>query len=66
MGNQFALHFQRKPILNHIVYNQIKDGGKDDTSLGFPPIRLEVGSVVPILWVTTSCLQKISQETVHM
>ena len=49
MGNQFVLHHKRKPIPHHIVYNKIKEGGQDKTSLGCPPSCLEVEIVVPVL-----------------
>ena len=48
MGNQFFLHHQCKPIPQHIVYNQIKEGGRDEVSLGCPSSILELGATLPV------------------
>ena len=66
MSDQFVLHRQCKPIMPHIVYNNIKEGGRYETSLGCPPSPLEVGAVVPVFSGNDLLpLSKLFQETAH-
>ena len=67
MVNHFFLHHQLNSILNHIVYNNIKDGGRDEISLGCSPSCLEVGVMVPILPGNDLLpLPKFFREPLHM
>ena len=67
MGNQFVLYRQYKTIPHHIVYNQIKENGRDESALGLPSSRLEVGAMVPnIPGNDLLTPQKLYQKPVHV
>ena len=67
MGDQLFLYSQHKSIPPHIVYNQIKEVGQDENSLGCPHICLEVGAVVPVFMGTNLLtLPKFYQDPAHL